>query len=58
MDKFFEIIADMAPEEALSEITRVLGRLLQDLDNEARERFLVNFIGQSEGDKLSGMVHL
>lgn len=58
MDKLLEIISRMAPEEALSEITRVLGRLLQDLDPDARERFLMNLIGQSEGDKVSGMVHL
>jgi hypothetical protein len=58
MDKLFEFISHMAPEEALSEITKVLGRLLQDLDSEARERFLMTLIGQSEGDKVSGMVHL
>ncbi|MFW6237113.1 MAG: LULAXC family (seleno)protein, partial [Desulfosudaceae bacterium] len=50
MDKLFEIISHMAPEEALSEISRVLGRLLQDLDNDERERFLMSLIGQSEGD--------
>ena len=58
MDKLFEIISQMSPEEALSEITRVLGRLLQDLDTDARERFLMTLIEQSEGDKVSGMVHL
>jgi len=50
MDKLFEIISHMAPEKALSEITKVLGRLLQDLDNDARERFLGSLTGQSEGD--------
>lgn len=58
MDKLFGIISHMAPEEALSEITKVLGRLVQDLDNDARERFLMTIIGQSEGDKVSSMVHL
>ena len=58
MDKLFEVISHMPPEEALSEITKVLGRLLQDLDPDARERFLMTLIGQSEGDKVSGMVHL
>jgi hypothetical protein len=58
MDRLFEIVSHMAPEAALSEITQVLGRLLQDLDQDARERFLMNLIGQSEGDKVSGMVHL
>lgn len=58
MDKLFESIAGMAPEEALPEITRILGRLLQDLDQDARERFLMNLIERSEGDKVSSMVHL
>ncbi|MCF8079199.1 MAG: hypothetical protein K9K88_07950 [Desulfobacterales bacterium] len=58
MDKLFEILTHMAPEEALSEITKALGRLLQDLDTDAREQFLMNLIEQSEGDKVSGMVHL
>jgi hypothetical protein len=58
MNEIFEIISRMAPEEALSEITKVTERLLADLDSEARESFLMNLIGQSEGDKMAGMVHL
>jgi hypothetical protein len=58
MNDIFECISRMAPEEALSEITKVVERLLADLDSGARERFLMNLIGQSEGDKVAGMVHL
>ncbi len=58
MDELFEIVSRMAPEDALSEMTKVLGRLMRDLDNEERERFLVNLVEQSEDDKVSGMVHL
>ncbi len=58
MNEIFDIISRMAPEEALSEIAKVVERLLADLDSEARERFLMNLIGQSEGDKVSSMVHL
>ncbi len=58
MNQLFEIISRMAPEKALAEITKILGNLLADLDNEARERFMINLIGQSEGDKVSSMVHL
>ncbi len=58
MDELFEIIARMVPEEALSKITTVTGSLLADLDDNARERFLLNLINQSEGDKVSSMVHL
>jgi len=58
MDELFKIIAPMDPEDALAQITKVLERLLADIDDEARERFLLNLIGQSEGDKLSSLVHL
>jgi hypothetical protein len=58
MDDLFEIISRMTPEEALSKITPVLERLLADLDTDARDRFLMTLIEQSEGDKVSGMVHL
>lgn len=58
MDELFEIIFRMSPEEALSKMTQVMGRLLADLDQDARERFLVNLIGRSEGDKVSSLVHL
>ncbi len=58
MDELFEIISNMAPEEALSKIVTVVGRLLTDLDANARERFLTSLINQSEGDKVSSMVHL
>ncbi len=58
MDELFEIISRMAPEDALSKITHVLERLLADLDNDARERFLMNLIERAEGDKISSLVHL
>lgn len=58
MSEILKIISRMAPEEALSEITKAVERLLADMDSEARERFLMNLIGQSEGDKIAGMVHL
>jgi hypothetical protein len=58
MDELFKMISGMAPEDALAQLTKVLGSVLADLDDHARERFLVNLINQSEGDKVSGMVHL
>ncbi len=58
MDELFEIISRMAPEEALSKITTVTASLLADLDADARERFVMNLINRSEGDKVSSMVHL
>lgn len=58
MDELFQIIAHMAPEEALSHITLILERLLADLDKDGRDRFLMHLISQSESDKLAGLVHL
>lgn len=58
MDELFKIISHMVPEEALSQITMVLERLLADLDKDARERFLMTLIKQSESDKVAGLVHL
>lgn len=58
MDELYNIISHMEPEKALAEITKIIGSLFTDLDNDARERFLMNLIEQSEGDKVSSMVHL
>jgi hypothetical protein len=58
MSEIFEIISRMAPEEALSEMTKAVERLMADLDGETRERFLMSLIDKSEGDKVSSMVHL
>jgi len=58
MEALFKIISRMPPEEALSEMTTILERLLADLDEDERERFLMNLIGRSEGDKVSSLVHL
>jgi hypothetical protein len=58
MNDLLEIISRMAPEEALSQITLILERLLADLDTDARERFLMNLIDRSENDKVAGLVHL
>ena len=58
MNDLLEIITGMAPEEALSQITLILERLLADLDKDGRERFLMHLIGRSENDKVAGLVHL
>lgn len=58
MEKLLEAISRMSSEEALSQITEILGRLLADLDSDSRERFLMNLIEQSKGDKVTSMVHL
>lgn len=58
MDELFKIVSQMETETALAEIAQILKRLLSDLDSDARERYLMNLIGQSKGDKVTGMVHL
>lgn len=58
MNELFDLVSGMSPEKALSQISSVIERLLADLDEDARERFLMGLIGQSEGDKLAGLVHL
>ncbi len=58
MEKLYSFIAEMPPEQALLAITPVVGRLLADLDDGARERFFMELIGRSDGDKIAGMVHL
>ena len=58
MDEILKSIAGMDIEDALAKITKVLRKLLADMDNNVRERFLMNLIGQSEGGNLSSLVHL
>jgi hypothetical protein len=58
MNELFDLVSGMAPEKALSQISSTIERLLADLDSDARERFLMGLISQSEGDKVSGLVHL
>lgn len=58
MDNLLKFIADLSPEEALAQISEVVERLMADLDDEARSRFLMNLVNRQDGDKVSGMVHL
>ncbi len=58
MDELFNIVSQMKTETALTEIAKALKRLLSDLDSKSRERYLMNLIEQSKGDKVTGMVHL
>jgi len=58
MDELFNIVSQMKTETALTVIAKALKRLLSDLDSKSRERYLMNLIEQSKGDKVTGMVHL
>lgn len=50
-DKIQQIIDSMDPHEAALELGLVAKKLLSLLDEDARQRFLVNLIGESDKDK-------
>lgn len=58
MDEIRNLIARMDPREALAEIAKGLKTLFPLLDEEARTRFLMELTGDTQGDKVSSMVHL
>jgi len=58
MEEIMKMVARMDPEEALAEMAKALRRLFLVLDEEARTRFLLDLVGESQGDKVSSLVHL
>ena len=58
MGEMLKLISRMDPEEALAEISKALNVLFSSLGEEARSQFLWNLMGESEGDKVSSLVHL
>ncbi|MFZ3045482.1 MAG: hypothetical protein WA151_06175 [Desulfatirhabdiaceae bacterium] len=58
MKEIKRIIDNMAPQQALAEISGVLKNLFSVLDEEARSEFLWDLMGESGGDKVSSLVHL
>jgi hypothetical protein len=58
MNEFFTIVNRMDPEKALKEIGRALRSIFLVLSEEARGRFLLELVGESQADKLSSLVHL
>jgi hypothetical protein len=58
MEKILKVVESMEPGEALAEMARALKVLFSGLDEEARVRFLMDLIGESQDDKVSSLVHL
>ncbi len=58
MEEVMKVVERLDPEEALAEIAKALKKLFLVLDEEARTRFLLDLVGESQGDKVSSMVHL
>ena len=58
MEEMLKMVGQMDPEEALSEISKILKVLFSALGEEARSQFLWDLMGESKGDKVSSLVHL
>jgi hypothetical protein len=58
MEEMLKIVDRMDPEEALNEISKVLKVLFSTSGEEARSQFLWDLMGESQGDKVSSLVHL
>lgn len=58
MEEILRTIARMDPEQAMAEIAKALKGLFSTLGEDARTQFLLNLVGESEGDKVSSLVHL
>ncbi len=53
-----EILGDMLPHDALTEIGAILQELFSSLDDETKMGFLSKLFGAPGTDKVSSMVHL
>lgn len=58
MDEFQKIADSMDPEAAISKLTSVARNLLAHVGDEARLKFVMDLIGDTDKDKASGLVHL
>lgn len=58
VDKIQELVNNMEPQEAVSALSFVIKGLFPLLDEDARIRFVMNLIGDSGDDKVTGLVHL
>lgn len=58
MEDMLNIASRMEPEEALSQISKILKVLFTTLGEEARSQFLWDLMGESQGDKVTSLVHL
>lgn len=52
------IIDQLAPEEALKQMTSIIKELFPLIEEKARLDFVMNLIGDADTDKVSSLVHL
>jgi hypothetical protein len=53
-----QIIDQLAPEEALKEMSSIIKKLFPLLEEKTRLDFVMNLIGDADTDKVSSLVHL
>ena len=58
MGKLFDIVHQMNPKTALTEMAEAVTSLLPLLDEDTRRDFILDLMGEPGGDKVSSMVHL
>jgi hypothetical protein len=58
MKEILKLFSRMDPEKTLIEISKILETIFSILGEQARSQFLWNLMGESEGDKVSSLVHL
>ena len=58
MSELEQALEAMAPEEALSALAAAVKSFFAKLGEEARLRFLLDLVGERQGDKLTSTVHL
>lgn len=58
MEEIIDLIRRKDPEKALKEVGAALKALFSMVDQDTRGRFLLDLAGESQGDKVSSLVHL
>jgi hypothetical protein len=58
MDDIHAIVNRMEPEQAMAAMGKALKSIFPVLSEEARGRFLMELVGESQEDKVSSLVHL
>ncbi len=58
MKEIQQILDKMEPEEALAELVPPIKKIISNLDDEAKVRFVTELMGGSDKDKITSMVNL
>ncbi len=58
MNEIAKIIDKLDPEDAALQTAAGLRKLLPLLEEDARNRIIMNLLGEDGGDKITSMVHL